>query len=70
MRWYCQLLYYFQLNNLSLELIAPALGEIPRSHSGSSRVYKGKYLQLKYTFSTLEKFLVFALEQGPRGIVG
>ena len=26
-------------------------GEIPRRHSRNSRVYKGKYLQVKYTVS-------------------
>ena len=42
-------------------------GEIPRRHSSKSRVYQGKYLQLKYQISMPEKNLDF-LEQGPRGI--
>ena len=30
-------------------------GEIRRAHSSNSRVYQGKYLQLKYTVSMPEK---------------
>ena len=33
----------------------PPEGEIPRRHSNNSRVYYGKYLQLKYTVGMPEK---------------
>ena len=33
-------------------------GEIPRRHSRNSRVYQGKYLQLKYTVSMPEKMSI------------
>ena len=43
-------------------------GEILRRHSCSSRVYRGKYLQLKKGVNIPEKSLDL-LERGPPGIV-
>ena len=44
-------------------------GEIPRRDPTSSRLYIGKYLQVKYTVSIPAKNLDL-LDQGPHGIVG
>ena len=44
-------------------------GEIPRRHSSNSRVYKGKYLQLKYTVSMPEKISI-CLNRGWEESVG
>ena len=44
-------------------------GEIPRRHSRNSRVYQGKYLQLKYTVSMPEKMSI-CLNRGREESVG
>ena len=42
-------------------VIAPAvLGEIPRRHPSSSRVYEGQYLQFKYAVGILEKISIYS----------
>ena len=44
-------------------------GEMPRRHSRISRVYQGKYLQLKYTVSMPEKISI-CLNRGREESVG